>query len=42
MPHDLNLESVKDYIDNLPIIDDPEMFGLHNNANINFYEAKAK
>jgi hypothetical protein len=26
----------KDYISNLPLVDAPEVFGLHENANITF------
>jgi dynein heavy chain len=33
-PEDLSLSSVKDYINNLPLKDQPEIFGLHQNANI--------
>lgn len=35
-PDDLELESVKSYIENLPPEDDPEVFGLHFNSNITF------
>ena len=31
-----SLSEYRDYIDSLPIIDDPEIFGLHENANIAF------
>ena len=30
------LKQYREYIDNLPIIDDPEIFGMHQNANITF------
>ena len=30
------LKHYRDYIDSLPIIDDPEIFGMHPNANITF------
>lgn len=30
------LREFRDYIDSLPIIDDPEIFGMHQNANITF------
>jgi dynein heavy chain len=30
------LQKYRQYIDNLPIIDDPEIFGMHQNANITF------
>ena len=33
-PVDLELEKVKSMIDNLPLDDEPEVFGLHENANI--------
>jgi len=32
----LDLEEVKNYINNFPLEDDPEVFGLHVNANITF------
>ncbi|XP_054557770.1 dynein axonemal heavy chain 6 isoform X2 [Talpa occidentalis] len=31
-----SLQEFKDYIENLPLIDDPEIFGMHENANIVF------
>ena len=30
------LPEYRDYIDSLPIADEPEVFGMHNNANIAF------
>jgi dynein heavy chain, axonemal len=37
LPSNLQLDAVRGYIDNhLPLIDDPEVFGLHPNANITF------
>lgn len=30
------LPDYRDYIDSLPIADEPEIFGMHNNANIAF------
>ena len=30
------LQMFKDYISNLPLVDAPEVFGLHENANITF------
>ncbi|XP_007947093.1 dynein axonemal heavy chain 6 [Orycteropus afer afer] len=30
------LQEFKDYIENLPLIDDPEVFGMHENANLAF------
>ena len=31
-----NLEGYKDYAESLPLVDEPEIFGMHDNANINF------
>ncbi|XP_066430422.1 dynein axonemal heavy chain 6 isoform X1 [Eleutherodactylus coqui] len=31
-----SLQSYKDYIENLPLTDDPEIFGMHENANLAF------
>ncbi|XP_074253751.1 dynein axonemal heavy chain 6 isoform X3 [Saimiri boliviensis] len=31
-----SLQEFKDYIENLPLIDDPEIFGMHENANLVF------
>jgi dynein heavy chain len=31
-----SLQEFKDYIENLPLIDDPEIFGMHENANLAF------
>ena len=30
------IETYREYIDSLPLIDNPEVFGLHENANITF------
>ena len=30
------IQGYRDYIDSLPIIDEPEIFGMHENANIAF------
>jgi len=30
------LTEYKNYIDDLPLIDDPEVFGMHENANLAF------
>ena len=35
-PYHDTLPEYRDYIDSLPIIDEPEIFGLHDNANISF------
>lgn len=37
-PAEGNINSVKDYITSLPLEDDPEVFGLHPNANITFQQ----
>jgi len=37
-PYELALDSVKKYIGNLPLDDDPEVFGLNTNANITFQQ----
>ncbi|KAM6471116.1 dynein axonemal heavy chain 6 [Liasis olivaceus] len=31
-----SLQNFKEYIENLPLIDDPEVFGMHENANLAF------
>jgi dynein heavy chain len=36
VPQEGTLQSFKDYIATLPLIDQPEVFGLHENANITF------
>ena len=33
-PTNGNIDSYKEYIDSLPLVDEPEVFGLHENANI--------
>jgi len=30
------LQQYRDFIENLPLIDEPEIFGMHDNANIAF------
>jgi dynein heavy chain len=35
-PADGNIDVYKDYIESLPLNDNPEIFGLHDNANINY------
>jgi dynein heavy chain len=35
-PNDGPIENFRDYIETLPINDSPEIFGLHDNANITF------
>ena len=36
VPEDQSLEGVKGYIDSLPLEDSPEVFGLHQNANLTY------
>ena len=31
-----NVESYQQYISSLPLLDDPEVFGMHENANITY------
>lgn len=38
-PSDLKLEAVKEFVNKFPNDDDPQVFGLHSNANIT-YEKK--
>jgi len=35
-PPDGKIETYRDYIDSMPLNDNPEIFGLHENANINY------
>ena len=35
-PTNGSIDVYRDYIDTLPMIDNPEVFGLHENANITF------
>jgi len=35
-PPDTDLQGYRDYIDNLPAVENPEVFGMHDNANIAF------
>lgn len=39
-PETDELEEYKRYIESLPIIDDPEVFGMHENANLAFQVRK--
>ncbi len=41
-PDNLDLQLVKDYISSLPLEDDPEIYGLHRNANITFQQKNVK
>ena len=36
IPEDLSLENLKNYANALPLADDPDIFGMHENANITF------
>lgn len=36
MPSDGNIGDYRKYIEQLPAIEDPEVFGMHENANIAF------
>ena len=35
-PSENLLSDYQDYVNQLPINDDPEIFGMHNNANLSF------
>ncbi len=41
-PPPSNMQSVRDYIDQLPLIDSPEIFGLHRNAAIAFENSETR
>lgn len=41
-PKNLDLGQVKDYISSLPLEDDPEIYGLHRNANITFQQKNVR
>jgi dynein heavy chain, axonemal len=41
-PDNLDMEAVKGYISSLPLEDDPEIYGLHRNANITFQQKNVK
>ena len=36
LPGDTTLQGYRDYIENLPLNDNPEIFGLNDNANIKY------
>lgn len=38
----LDLTEVKEYISTLPLEDDPEIYGLHKNANITFQQKNVR
>jgi dynein heavy chain, axonemal len=38
VPEEGSLQSVKDYIEQLPLDDDPQVYGMHPNANITFQQ----
>jgi dynein heavy chain len=35
-PTNGSIESYKEYIEGLPLVDNPEVFGMHENANITY------
>jgi dynein heavy chain len=41
-PLDLEINAVKEYITSLPLEDDPEIYGLHRNANITFQQKNVR
>ena len=41
-PTSLEMDSVKEYILGLPLEDDPEIYGLHRNANVTFQQKNVK
>lgn len=41
-PMNLDLAEVKEYITTLPLEDDPEIYGLHRNANITFQQKNVR
>ena len=41
-PHEGSLADTQNYINGLPLEDDPEVFGLHSNANITFEQKTVK
>jgi dynein heavy chain len=41
-PDSLELKDVKEYIQRLPLEDDPEIYGLHRNANITFQQKNVR
>lgn len=42
IPHCSNVAQYMDYIEQLPLIDSPEVFGLHTNADITYQTSLAK
>lgn len=40
-PKDGTIETYRDYIESLPLNDNPEIFGLHENANINYQQQES-
>jgi dynein heavy chain len=38
----LELDDIRNYINTFPLEDEPEVFGLHNNANITFQNKTVK
>jgi dynein heavy chain len=42
IPNCIKVQQYLDYVDQLPLIDSPEVFGLHNNADITYQTSMAK
>lgn len=40
-PKDGGIDTYRDYIESLPLNDNPEIFGLHDNANINYQQQES-
>jgi len=40
-PSDGNIDTYRDYIETFPLNDNPEIFGLHDNANINYQQQQS-
>lgn len=40
-PADGNIDTYRDYIETFPLNDNPEIFGLHDNANINYQQQQS-
>ena len=41
IPSDENLTGLKKYIDTLPNVEDPEVFGMHENTNVAFEQQES-
>ena len=42
IPDGKNIQEYRDFVDNLPLIDTPEIFGMHSNAQLSFSSASAE